>query len=229
MTIALGAIVIWLYVDNRALHRDLDERPPKVGESLAQKNEAASLESDAPRPIRVAAIQSRSAPALPPVHLESWLERSNRRTGEIAALLGRADGESDDAYRARMKPLVAAALAVPRARTESMRKDAEVSAHVTPDQSRQIDAAMSKVYDSAIDYANQAIGSGLLSPYEHNVGGWLEAAGGLGAILNTGQSQLGQILSEDQLKAMSSAGFDWGEYIGLQAPWESLKPPPAPK
>ena len=30
----------------------------------------------------------------------------------------------------------------------------------------------------------------------------------------------------EQIKAMSSSGFEWGEYLGVSAPWENLKPPP---
>jgi hypothetical protein len=25
---------------------------------------------------------------------------------------------------------------------------------------------------------------------------------------------------------MSDAGFEWGEYLGVKAPWEKLTPPP---
>jgi hypothetical protein len=25
---------------------------------------------------------------------------------------------------------------------------------------------------------------------------------------------------------MYEAGFEWGEYLGVSAPWESLRPPP---
>jgi hypothetical protein len=25
---------------------------------------------------------------------------------------------------------------------------------------------------------------------------------------------------------MADAGFEWGEYLGVNAPWENLKPPP---
>ena len=41
--------------------------------------------------------------------------------------------------------------------------------------------------------------------------------------------QIGQILGPDQLKSLSESGFEWGEYLGLEAPWERLQPPPPPK
>jgi hypothetical protein len=67
----------------------------------------------------------------------------------------------------------------------------------------------------------------LLSPYERNVSGWLEYAGGLGGILNDANAQIGKVLSPDQVKTLSTSGFEWGEYLGLNAPWENLNPPPA--
>jgi hypothetical protein len=27
---------------------------------------------------------------------------------------------------------------------------------------------------------------------------------------------------------MSDAGFEWGEYLGIKAPWEQLRAPPPP-
>ena len=42
--------------------------------------------------------------------------------------------------------------------------------------------------------------------------------------------QIGKILDASQIQAMYDSGFEWGEYLGLNAPWEKLTPPPpAPK
>ena len=76
-----------------------------------------------------------------------------------------------------------------------MRKEAEAKAGVTPEQSKKLDKAFEKVYADALDYTNKAVADGLLSPYERNVSGWLEYAGGLGGILNDANGQIGQILS----------------------------------
>ncbi|MGE3769012.1 MAG: hypothetical protein AB7L94_42565, partial [Kofleriaceae bacterium] len=92
-----------------------------------------------------------------------------------------------------------------------------------------LDAAFEKVYADVLDYTNKAITDGQLSPYERNVAGWLDYAGGLGGMLTEANGQIGKILTPEQLKAMSSSGFEWGEYLGLSAPWEQLKPPPPPK
>ena len=141
-------------------------------------------------------------------------------------MFGRLDGETIDDYRARITPLIKAGLAIPRSRAEEMRKEAEAKAHVTPEQSARLDKAFDKVYGDVLDYTNKAVSDGQISPYERNVAGWLEFAGGLGGILNETQGQIGKILEPGQVASMSASGFEWGEYLGLQAPWEQLTPPP---
>ena len=49
---------------------------------------------------------------------------------------------------------------------------------------------------------------------------------GLGGILTSANGQIGKILDPSQVKTMYESGFEWGEYLGMQAPWERLKPPP---
>ena len=144
-------------------------------------------------------------------------------------MFGRLDGETEEEYRNRIVPLIKAGLLIPRQRVEEMRKQAEEKAGVTAEQSKKLDQAFDKVYAEAIDYTNKAVTDGLLSPYERNVSGWLEYAGGLGGILNDANGQIGQILSAQQVKAMSQSGFEWAEYLGMNAPWENLKPPPPQK
>jgi hypothetical protein len=157
------------------------------------------------------------------------MERRARRTDEVAALLGRLDGETDEEYRARLLPLLSAGLAVPRLHVEDRRKIAQDKAHVTAEQSARLDKAFDKVYGDVLDFTNKAIADGQLSPYERNVSGWLEYAGGLGGILNDAQGQIGKILEPSQIKTMYDSGFEWGEYLGLKAPWEQLRPPPPRK
>lgn len=144
-------------------------------------------------------------------------------------MLGRADGETDDEYRARLLPMLKAALAIPRGRVEEMRRIAEEKAHVTAVQSQQLDQSFQKVYSDVLDYTNKAVADGQLSPYERNVASWLEYAGGLGTILQDANGSVNKILSADQVKQMYDSGFEWGEYLGLEAPWEKLTPPPPPK
>ena len=62
-----------------------------------------------------------------------------------------------------------------------------------------------------------------------NVAGWLDFAGGLGGIVNDAQGRVGKILSPEQMKAMYDTGFEWGEYLVVDAPWEMLGAPPVKK
>ena len=141
-------------------------------------------------------------------------------------MFGRLDGETEEEYRNRIVPLIKGGLLIPRQRVEQMRKEIEEKAGVTAEQSAKLDKAFDKVYADAIDYTNKAVADGVLSPYERNVSGWLDYAGGLGGILNDANGQIGKILSPQQVRTISQSGFEWGEYLGLNAPWENLRPPP---
>ena len=225
---------VWLYLDNRDLREQLGARPTSVAGAPQDKAAAARTSDPWTDPTRsISGLGPRASgsapPQLPETKEESRLERRQRRQAELIAMLGRLDGETEEEYRNRMVPLITAGLIVPRARVEEMRREVEAKAGVTPEQSKKLDAAFDKVYADTLDYANKAIADGTLSPYERNVSGWLEFAGGLGGILGDANSQIGQILSPQQVKAISSSGFEWGEYLGAKAPWEKLAPPPPPK
>jgi hypothetical protein len=231
-----AALAVWLYLDNRALRAALDTRAaaPATAAAPAAPPPAEAPSPWAPRTVAtVAHATAAPAPALPepPADAEtrSRMERRARRTDEFAAMFGRLDGESDADYRARILPMLTAGLMVPRVRVDEQRKIAEDKAHVTPAQSARLDQAFDKVYSDVLDYTNKAIADGQLSPYERNVSGWLEFAGGLGGILHDANGQIGKILDPSQIRAMSDAGFEWGEYLGLKAPWEKLTPPPPPR
>ncbi len=228
-TLVFGATTVWLYLDNRELRARPPAAltaPPKIAEASAP----SPADPWTPAAARTAPPGKPAAsPSLPAAKEESRMERRARRQQEFAAMFGRADGETEDEDRARIVPLIKTGLAVPRARVEDMRKEAEGRAHVTPEQSQKLDRAFDKIYDNVLDYTNKAVADGELSPYERNVAGWLEYAGGLGGILQDAQGQIGQVLSPDQVRAMSDSGFEWGEYLGLEAPWEKLEPPPPPR
>jgi hypothetical protein len=179
------------------------------------------------------ALTSRASSEPPPrlteAPKESRLERRVRRQGELAALLGRDADESEEDYRARMLPFLKMALDRPRANVEDMRRQAELAAGVTEAQSKDLDAAFGEVYDEVLDFTNAAVADGQLTPYDRNVKGMLQYAGGLGAILEGAEGRVGKILTPDQIRAMYDTGFEWGEYLGVNAPWERLRaPPPRP-
>jgi hypothetical protein len=230
-SIAAVAAAVWLYVDNRALRAELADRPTPTATVTPAPAAAARAPDpwlEATRGGQARAARGGAAPALPADKEESRMERRARRQQEIAAMFGRLDGETEDEYRARIVPLIKAGLAIPRQRAEEMRKAAEEKARVTPEQSKKLDRAFDKIYDDVVDYTNKAVADGQLSPYERNVAGWLDYAGGLGGMLGDAQGQIGKVLSPDQVKSMYDSGFEWGEYLGLEAPWEKLTPPPPP-
>ena len=146
----------------------------------------------------------------------------------FAAMLGREPGESVEDYRARVVPFVQTALAVPRTRLADARKAAEAAASVTDEQRAKLDALFQDVQEETLELTNQAILDGDLTPYERNYGGVLQWGGGLGAILNSTQARIGDILTPEQRAIMADQGFEWGEYLGVTMPWEELQPPPAP-
>ncbi len=222
---------IWLYLDNRSLRGELADKPTVV----ATKDAAPAPSADPwtqPK-ARSAEVKSRTAagpqPSLAEEPKESRMDRRARRTEEFGAMFGRHDGETEEEYRNRIGPMIAAGLMMPRMKTNENRRLAEEKAHVTPEQSAKLDKAFDKVYTDVLDYTNKAITDGTLSPYERNVAGWLDFAGGLGGMLGEAQGQVGKILDPGQVKTMYDAGFEWGEYLGLNAPWEKLTPPPPPK
>lgn len=214
---------IVLYLDNRSLRDELSERVvPVVAEAPTPV-----APQPAPRPATGEPVKSvGERPALPEKKDETRMERRQRRTEEFGATFGRLEGETDDEYKARVMPMVSLGLATQRMKLAEMRRVAEEKAKVTPAQAAELDKAFAKVYDEAIDYTNKAVADGQLSPYERNVAGWLDYAGGLGGILTNANSQIGKILDPAQVKAMAESGFEWGEYLGVNAPWENLKPPP---
>ncbi|MDB4961693.1 MAG: hypothetical protein JWP01_1692 [Myxococcales bacterium] len=235
MTTLVGlASTTWLYFDNRSLRSELSSKPTA---SLTTPTTTGAPSTTGGDPWiegnkRSAAFPKPTVtpePALPEAPKESRLDRRARRTEEFAAMFGRHEGETEEEYRARIGPMISAGLAIPRMRAVENRRIAEEKAGVTKEQSAKLDQAFDKVYSDVLDYTNKAITDGQLSPYERNVAGWLDYAGGLGGVLGEAQGQIGKVLSPEQVKAMSAAGFEWGEYLGLSAPWEKLTPPPPPK
>jgi hypothetical protein len=227
---------IWLWLDNRDLREELSDHAAK---QAAAAKEAASGPSDAwldaskaamERSARSGTISVTPPPTLPEQPKENRNQRRARRNAEISAMLGRAEGESEEDYKARVTPLITAGLTKMRDRTTDMRRQAEEQAGVTKEQSAALDRMFEKTYTDVLDYANEAITDGRLSPYKRDVGNWLELAGGLGTMLNGVQGQIGKVLSPSQVKAMYDSGFEWSEYLGANAPWEKVRaPPPPPK
>jgi len=221
----VGALIsLWLYRENRALQAELDARAEQQVVASKPAEPAATVQAaQAPerrfRPISLPALPTSS-------HEQSKLDKRAAKQEKMAAMFGRADGESDDDYRQRVMPMVSAFLIIPRKRVADMRKLAEQKARVTEIQDQRLDAAFQQVYSNVSAYANKAIADGSVSPYERNIASWLQFGGGLGNILEDANAQIANILTPDQMRTMYDAGFEWGEYLGLQMPWEQLAPPP---
>lgn len=233
----------WLYLENRDLSREVarlraieKNRPDPwtgadAGDQVADASDGGrergafslpllgrNLDKDGDRPPR---------PQLDDKPKESRLERRLRRQGELAALLGRDPDETEEDYKSRILPFMQMALERPRANVDQMRREAEVAANVTEAQSKQLDQEFEAIYSELIDFTNAAVADGQLTPYDRNVKGVLQYAGGLGAILEGAEGRIGRILSAEQMRAMYNTGFEWGEYLGVRAPWERLRAPPA--
>lgn len=240
LTVALALVAGWMALDNRELRAELSRarEPVAAGSAAAVKPSDRGEGSAAPageEPRRqggLAALARAFTNAAPPTlsepPTESRMERRARRSAEISAMFGRLEGESEDEYRQRVMPLVSMALERPRQRALEMRREAEQKAGVTAEQSAKLDQAFAAAYGEVIDYTNAAIAEGQLSPYQRNVSGWLGFAGGLGGILGGVESNVATILRPEQVRAMSDAGFEWGEFLGVSAPWEKLRAPPPP-
>lgn len=228
-TTVLGfATSIYLYVSNSSLREEVAEKAQVIEKVESDRTVAANDEATKARDAKIP-FKSAAAPSLPTATNESRLDRRVRRTEEFEAMFGRLDGETEEQWRARVAPFIAAGLMRTRLRTNEFRRVAEEKAKVTPEQAKAIDDALLKTYDEVMDYANKSVKDGVLSPYERNVAGWLDFAGGLGGVLHEAQGKMGGILRPEQLKAMSDAGFEWGEYIGSQVRWEDIAAPPPRK
>jgi hypothetical protein len=245
LVLALGAS-IWLYRDNRQLRRELaDARKaapakPAAASGAAATTASADTSSDdsagpkkgsgAARAFLRGLGRAAERPKLEaePKKKETRMERRLRRQQAITAMLGRLNGETEEAYRARMVPLIKMGLSRPRDRMKDARKELEKKAGIDDAQREKIDAVFDDVYKEVLDLTNKAIADGDLTPYSRNWSGVLSYAGGLGAVLGTAEGRLGGILTPEQMRIISSSGFEWGEYLGVTAPWENLNPPPPP-
>lgn len=231
-TTVLGLLTsIWLYLDNSSLREEVAEKDEVIAKAPKPSNSDVDTWIDAAkaRNGKINFQAATPAPSLPPDKKEHRLDRRVRKTEEFAALFGRMEGETEEQWKERVAPLIAAGLMKARLRTSDNRRIAAEKAKVTPEQDKAIDTAMEKVYSDVLDYTNKAVKDGQLSPYERNVAGWLDYAGGLGGILNDAQGKIGTILSPEQMKIMYDSGFEWGEYLGANAPWEGITAPPPKK
>ena len=232
------ALAIVMYVQKSGLEDDLATAEQKVkafegggggGDPWANGGEGAAGSAGRSGAIKGGPPPTLgSGPAVDQPKKESVMGRRARMTEMIAAMFGRGENESAEDYKARVGPMITGYLEKPRGYADKRRALAEERAGVTKEQSAKLDAEANKIYEDVLSYTNQAIQDGQVSPYSRNVSGWLQYAGGLGSILNDAEGRFSKILTPQQAKTMYEMGFEWGEYLGLNAPWEKLNAPPPP-
>lgn len=238
LALAIG-VAGWLYRDNRALRGQLtalrasEPAPP----AAAPADQLPTLEQDAREGAETArtllrsfaAVTGRDRPEVEvPDRPKTRQERRLRFQERLEAYLGRRPGETEQQYRDRVVPLMEMALARPREEVAEARRAAEAEAGVTDEQRAELDGVVADAQAELLALTNGAIQSGELTPYERNWAGMLNYAGGLGTVLGSTEQRIDEILSAEQRRAMAERGFEWGELIGVTAPWETLDPPPGP-
>ncbi len=223
----------WMWRDNRRLRDELGRRTPAVAakDSWADSAPPAPTTTSSERsgfslPALGRRLTGGPLPKVEGAPAETRAERRLRRQNEMAALLGRDPDESEADYKARILPLMELALGGRRKDLADARRAAEDQAGVTDAQRTEIDAAFAGIYDEVVAFTDTAVADGQLTPYERNVKGLLQYAGGLGSILEGAEGRVGGILSPEQQQIIYQSGFEWGEYLGVNAPWERLRAPP---
>ncbi len=232
LVVAMAAAA-WLYRDNRALRRQLAERDPTTAAHIPVAAETPPVirPGNPARPLLEglgSLAEQRERPALPEPSEQTRQESRLRWEARIRNLLGRHPGESEDDYRQRVVPLVQLALLRRREQATEAWRAARQAAGVSGEQETQLTALFEDAQAELISMTNQAIASGDLTPYERNWAGVLDYTGGLGVWLSQTQERIGAILTPAQMRAIYGTGFEWGEYVGVTAPWETLDPPPPP-
>lgn len=237
----------WLYRENWLLRNRIDALNDQVrsaavppGDAVAPAPAAAPDRPATPQPVAEAPWRHAQRPrpnlAAPPDagsgdepdDDETRAERRQRRQSEVAAMFGRLDGETPEAYRERMMPFLQTALLMPRQRLNDARRRAEEAARVTAEQRAALDRVFDDVHAEALALTNRAIAEGEITPYRRNWAGALGYAGGVGAILGGAEARVGEILGPEQQRILYEQGFEWGEYLAVTVPWEQLDPPPPP-
>jgi hypothetical protein len=233
----------WLFVENRALRADL--AAARAARAHAEEAPAGPSAVPAPPPpassaatprldageraaalLRLARQMAARPPAEPAPQTPDPDTRRDRTQKRVRELLGRAIGETEDQYRARVAPLVAMALARPRQRSEDKRQEFEGAAGLSPEQRAALDQAVADSRAELVTLASQAVTDGDLTPYRRNTLGLLNFVGDAAGIADGFDARVRGLLQADQVGLLDDTGFDLVEYLGLTTPWESVTPPP---
>lgn len=226
---------------NQRLERELAHRPAASDGSCESPGAAGADSELEPMPgqapalerlarrLEIAGARRQATVDDPPAEGDnkSTGERWQEAQDEIDAVFSRDPGETVEQYRERVVPLVRLGLAGVRERTADQRSELESLAGVTAEQRAEIDQVIDDAYREALAFTNQAIQSGEINPSNLEWGNLLVYGGGLGSVLDSAESQLGEILTPEQRDVFVEQGFRWSQYLGANMPWEDLEPPPA--
>ena len=240
LSVALLATSLWLWRDNRRLREALAVRPAAATMATAETTpEIASAGSgegperprrDSPRGgARLLGMVARLMTGPPPAddtQRPTEESRRDRRQQLLRSTLGRADGETDEQYRARVVPLMSTMLSRPRQRVEDQRAEFETAAELTPEQRTGFDQALADARNELVGLASKAVTAGELTPYRRNSLGLLNFVGGAAAIVDGFDGRFRQLLGPEQVGLLEATGFDVIEYLGFTTPWETVTPPP---
>jgi hypothetical protein len=219
----------WLLLENQRLEGELQRKPVAAAPAPDPDPRARgdSVMSTLGRVLdRVESTPEPSAVPGADAGPVDWEARRERRQRRIRDFLGRRPGESEQAYRERVMPLLTAGLSTWRDRASERRKEYEEEAGITAEQSKKMDEVFADAYSEVVAAANESIARGEISPYRRSTRGILSFVGGTVAILDSVDSRLQQILTAEQITAGDAMGFDLVEYLAITAPWETLSPPP---
>lgn len=240
LVVGLGCVSGLLVRSNQRLERELVASRSALDRTQSAAANPPSLECAR----RLASAPSASAPSVSasspdeppgadataaepePAPLESL--GSDIARMNLAGTFGRGDEETPEQYRARVVPIVRAALSGPREQLVSRLHSLEQDAGVTDEQHTQLEGVMRDAYQETLAFADEAIQSGQLSPYQQGWTGILSFGGGLGAIAESAQERIDEVLTPEQRETFASDGFDWAQYLGVQTPWEDLEQVPSP-
>jgi hypothetical protein len=218
----------WLYVENRRLAGELGAaRSAAPPSAVAEAPVAAERHAPSAPAARRPAAEALAALGTVARALGKAPDQPGaRRFNMVREILGRREGENDEAYRERVAPEITGLLQVPRDRVEEKRREFETAADVSEAQRGEIDKALGDAKAELLAVANQAVASGELTPYRRNSVGLLSFAAAAAPIAEQFDARVGKILSPEQLAILQQTGFDWIQYGAFTTKWETVRPPP---
>jgi hypothetical protein len=186
----------------RTVARDRAEHAVTAERAEPADREAPPEPADPPEP-------GEHGPMLYGVELPPWL-----------VWLAPHPGEDLRAYRDRMLPLAAAAIAPQRARVARSLDSFTALAHLDPRQRAELDAATRDTAGALQDRVLAAVLNGELAPASFKPMAGVGMARELLDIVERGNRRFVEALRDDQRAALAQHPFDFGDYLVFSTRWE---------